>query len=128
MLMLTQFAIFLIDPSTNEPLYEIPEATRNRRSWAASSDWSDGSWGSSEFEDDENEEGYLAEPDTPAPTKPLPRKPRHSESAESLQVGGRLSVWRGWVIRRKVISATVLVNKTAECEHLVSLFSEGRSM
>ena len=73
------------DPSTNEPLYDCPDDLRRRSE--DSEFGSDGSWGSSEFEDDEDEEGYLAGPDIPAPTKPLPRKPCHNESADNVQVG-----------------------------------------
>jgi hypothetical protein len=52
---------------------------RNRESWAWDDDLSDGSWPSSEFEDDdEEEEGYLAEAEIPAPNKPLPRTPGDS--------------------------------------------------
>ena len=69
------------DPSTNEPLYECPASVLSRQS-LGSEDSSDGSWGSSEFDEDENEEGYLAEPDTPAPTKPLPKKPHDKDSSQ----------------------------------------------
>ncbi|KAL8623740.1 hypothetical protein ACOMHN_040086 [Nucella lapillus] len=74
------------DLTTEEPLYDCPETVRSQQpSWGETDTWSDGSWGSSEFEEDEDEEGYLAEPDTPAPTKPLPRKPRAHDRGDSLQ-------------------------------------------
>ncbi|XP_076451656.1 rho guanine nucleotide exchange factor 10-like protein [Babylonia areolata] len=81
---LKQLANSSTDPSTNEPLYDCPVTCRNGQTWG-SDEWSDGSWGSSEFEEYEDEDGYLAEPDTPAPTKPLPRVPRGHEAGDSLQ-------------------------------------------
>lgn len=76
------------DPSEDEPLYEDPSLVRNRYS-LLSEDCSDASWPSSDFDEEDDEDGYQAEAEAPAPNKPLPRKP-----VDSLQRFPGFSRWR----------------------------------
>ncbi|XP_025078987.1 rho guanine nucleotide exchange factor 10-like protein isoform X1 [Pomacea canaliculata] len=73
---------------TEEPIYDHAwewNSNRDRNSVTSDGGWSEGSWGSSEFEEYSDQEGYEAETEQPAPNKPLPQIPQSAETNDSLQ-------------------------------------------
>lgn len=77
------------DSLTEEPIYDHAwewNSNRDRNSVTSDGGWSEGSWGSSEFEEYSDQEGYEAETEQPAPNKPLPQIPQSAETNDSLQV------------------------------------------